>query len=287
MKILVTGTSGRTGPTVVPLLARNHAIRAMDLRRAPNLDADEFLYGDVTNPLDVRRAVDGVEAVVHMGGRSGNNAIDPENVIRINVVGTYNILEAAREAGIRKVVYTSSECALGYAQARFRPRKAFPIRYLPIDEDHPDSPTGEYGLSKLMAERLCRGYTEGCGIQTLCLRPSLVVTPDGYALHNQYHPTPESWDSMWVLLDARDMAQAILLCLANDSLQHEVLYIHSGVSATTLPTEELIQRFFPQVSRVSPEMVGNAPLISITKARRLIGFQPQHPWSPPDTGGRA
>lgn len=284
MKILITGTSGRTGPTVVSLLARNYEIRAMDLHHPPGLAADEFLFGDVTHPLDARRAVDGVEAIVHMGGRSGNHPIDPDNVLRVNIMGTYNILEAAREAGIRKIVYTSTECALGYAQARFRPRQDFPIRYLPIDEEHPDSPTSEYGLSKLLAERLCRGYSEGCGIQTFCLRLCLVVNPDGYALHDLHHPTPEAWDNMWTVLDARDMAEAIRLCLANESLKHEVLYIHSGVSATHIPTEELIHRFFPQVTQISPDLVGNAPLISIAKAQRLLGFHPQHPWSPPGQG---
>ncbi len=272
---------------MVSLLARDYIIRAMDLHRTSNLEADEFFYGDVTNPLDVRRAMDGVEAVVHMGGRSGNNPIDPESVIRINVEGTYNILEAARESEIRKVVYISSECALGFAQARFRPRKDFPIHYLPIDEDHPDSPTSEYGLSKLLAERLCRGYTEGCGIQTFCLRPSLVVTPDEYGLLEKYHATPESWDSMWVMLDARDMAEAIRLCLANETHKHEVFYIHSGVSAAGLPTEELLQQLFPHVTRVSPDMVGNAPLISIAKVQRMLGFRPQYFWSPLRQGGRS
>lgn len=278
MKILVTGSSGRTGPSVVNSLARYYDIRGIDLRRAPGLSCSEFHYGDVTNLLDVQRAMEGVEAVVHMGARSANSRMDPENVIRTNVTGTYHILEAAREAGVTRVVYISSECALGYAQSRFRPKGQFPIHYLPIDEDHPNSPTSEYGLSKLLGERLCQGYTEGCGMQTFCLRFSSILQPEDYSYYSRIYQDPAAWDNMWAVVDVRDVAEAIHLCLENRTLSHEVFYINSGVLAVEPPASEIIRRFFPEVTNVPADLDDRHSLISTDKAIRLLGFSPRYLW---------
>ncbi|GMV67346.1 MAG: NAD(P)-dependent oxidoreductase [Candidatus Omnitrophica bacterium] len=278
MKILVTGSSGRTGPSVVNSLARHYEIRGMDLRRAPGLQCADFYYGDITDMLDVQRAIEGVEAVVHLGARSGNSRMDPENVIRTNVTGTYHILEAAREAGVTRVVLISSECALGYAQGRFRPKGQFPLHYLPIDENHPDSPTSEYGLSKLLGERLCRGYTEGCGMQTFCLRPSSILLPEDYSHFARIYQDPEAWDNMWSVVDVRDVAAAIHLCLDNRTLMHEVFYINSGLMAVETPASEIIRRFFPDITELPEGLDDRKSLISIEKACRLLGYTPRYLW---------
>jgi len=251
----------------------------MDLVSAEGLKCREFQFGDVTDFMDVRRAVDGVEAVVHLGARAGNSRIDPQNVMRTNLMGTYHVLLAAREAGVRKVVFASSECAFGYATSVLPDRTSIPIHYFPIDENHPDHPTDDYGLSKLLGERMCRSCTEAYGIQTDCLRICRIVHPEDYPDRwRHWVSDPDSWDSMWVYLDVRDAAEGFRLALENDTFSHEVFYMTASTSGVAMPTEDLIRRYFSNVPKVDPDLKGDKPLISSEKARRLLGFSPRHTW---------
>ena len=113
-------------------------------------DTAEFMLGDVVDFMDARRAAYGMDAVVHLGARSGNSHWDPENVMQTNLMGTYFVLKACEEHGIRTLIYASSECALGYASDRLQRRQALenvtPIHevfYLTASTPVVASPTGE------------------------------------------------------------------------------------------------------------------------------------------------
>ena len=84
----------------------------------------------------------------------------------VNVVGTINVLEAALGEGVPKVVYASSNAVFGFT---YQQRPMAP-KYFPVDEEHPCEPQDAYGLSKLLCETTCKSYTDGYGIQTVCLR---------------------------------------------------------------------------------------------------------------------
>lgn len=263
---------------VAHLSRKGHEVRAMDLKRAPGLECREFHFGDVTDLMAVRRAVDGMDAVVHLGGRAGNSPWDPQNVLQINVMGTYHVLKAAQESGVKKMVFASSECALGYAMGHWPKEKPFPIEYFPIDEQHPDWPTSEYGLSKVMGEELCKAYTDAHGIQTISLRICTIVLPGEYSTWVGRQNRPENWGNMWAYLDVRDAAEGFRLAVENENLSHEVFYMTASTSGVSTPAEELVARFFPHVKKVSPDLKGDCPIISSDKARRLLGFAPQHTW---------
>lgn len=167
MRALVTGGAGFIGSNIVRLLVEdgNHA-RVLDnlssgYRR--NLDpfpAVEFIEGDVRDASLALRAMHDVEVVFHLAASVGNTrSIEhPIEDSEINVIGTLRILEAARQARVRKVVFSSSAGIFGE------------LKSLPIREDHPVEPDSPYGASKLAAEKLCLAYARLYDLEAICLR---------------------------------------------------------------------------------------------------------------------
>jgi len=167
MKTLVTGGAGFIGSNIVKLLlAEGHAVTVLDdLSTGYRCNLDpfpevEFIEGDVRDAETVARAMEGAEVVFHLAASVGNTR-SIENPIQdseVNVIGTLRILEAARRAGVRKIVFSSSAGIFGE------------LKYLPIREDHPVEPDSPYGASKLAAEKLCLAYAKLYEMEAACLR---------------------------------------------------------------------------------------------------------------------
>ncbi len=159
MKVLVTGGSGFIGTNLSLFLTEEgHEVRVLDLR-SPNFKA-EYVKGDIRDYETVKRAVEGIEAVVHLAAMvSAVEATEkPEEATEINVMGTLNLLEASRRQGVRRFVYASSVAVYGE-----------PL-YLPVDERHPNFPVNVYGATKLGGEALVNGYSGNYGLSTVSLR---------------------------------------------------------------------------------------------------------------------
>ena len=165
---LVTGGAGFIGSHLVDaLLARGHRVRVLDnfsTGSRQNLaaveDRVEILDGDLTRPADVRRAVRGVEVIFHQGALASvpRSVADPLATHEACATGTLHILQAARAAGARRVVYAASSSAYGNSTA---PAKR---------EDHPTSPLSPYAVAKLAGEHYCAAFTEVYGLETVRLR---------------------------------------------------------------------------------------------------------------------
>jgi nucleoside-diphosphate-sugar epimerase len=123
---------------------------------------------DLLDLASVRRAVDGCAAVVHAGALAHDTAGSPEDIMAVNVLGTWHVLLAAEAAGISRVVYFSSGQVFGIAEGERLPD------YFPVDDAHPRRAMRPYGLSKCLAEDLCAGFTARTGIPTVALRPAWV-----------------------------------------------------------------------------------------------------------------
>ena len=174
MRALVTGGAGFIGSNLVAELLRQGAdVTVLDnlssgylgnLPAAPRL---RFVEGDVRDLAAVAAATQGADAVFHLAASVGNKrSIDhPLDDAAINVLGTLHVLEAARRAGVRKVVYSSSAGIFGE------------LKTLPIREDHPVEPDSPYGASKLGAEKECLAYAKLHGLETVCLRYFNVYGP--------------------------------------------------------------------------------------------------------------
>ncbi|HEX8148856.1 MAG TPA: SDR family oxidoreductase [Pyrinomonadaceae bacterium] len=167
-KALVTGGAGFIGSNVVKLLAgEGYDVVVLDNLFSgyrKNLDPFpqvELVEADVRDGEAVARAAEGAEVVFHLAASVGNvrSIENPVDDSEVNVLGTIRVLEAARRAGVRKIVCSSSAAIFGE------------LRRLPIDEEHPAEPDSPYGVSKLAAEKLCLAYSRLYdGLEAVCLR---------------------------------------------------------------------------------------------------------------------
>ena len=172
---LVTGGAGFIGSHVVDeLLRQGERVRVLDnfctgkrANLAHNLDRIELLEGSLTDLETVRRAVAGVDNVLHLGAIPSvpRSVADPIASNEANVTGTLNLLVAARDEGVRRVVYSSSSSVYGNSPA------------LPKREDMPASPLSPYAVSKLAGENYCRAFHEVYGLQAVALRYFNVFGP--------------------------------------------------------------------------------------------------------------
>jgi len=175
MRTLVTGGAGFIGSNIVArLLAEGNAVTVLDdlssgfRSNLPDHPALRFVEGDVRDEAVVVDAVAGAEAVFHLAASVGNKrSIDhPVLDAEINVIGTLRVLEAARHAGVRRVVASSSAGIFGE------------LKTLPIREDHPVEPDSPYGASKLCGEKECLAYAKLFGLEAVCLRYFNVYGPN-------------------------------------------------------------------------------------------------------------
>ncbi len=167
MKALVTGGAGFIGSNIVKLLrSEAHEVTVLDNlmsghreNLAPFPDI-KFVEGDVRDAKAVAHCVEGVEVIFHLAASVGNTrSIDnPIDDSEINVIGTLRVLEAARHAGARKIVFSSSAGIFGE------------LKTIPIREDHPVEPDTPYGAGKLGAEKHCLAYAKLYPLEAICLR---------------------------------------------------------------------------------------------------------------------
>ncbi len=166
MNVLVTGGAGFIGSNVVRLLLDGgHSVTVLDnlstgYRQNVDGSAARFIEGDVRDADRVVQAAKGADVIIHMAASVGNqrSLADPRADTAVNALGTLNVLEAARVAAVRKVVYSSSAGIFGE------------LRTLPIAEDHPIEPDSPYGVSKLAGEKHCLVYSRLYGLEAICLR---------------------------------------------------------------------------------------------------------------------
>ena len=179
---------------------------------------------------------------------------------------------AARQAGIRNVVWASSETVLGLPFD-------VPPPYLPVDEEYTVRPESTYSLGKAVEEEMARHFARwDPEAKYLALRFSNVMDAADYAHFPSYQSDPRSriWN-LWGYIDARDGATATRLALESELTGFEAFVIASPDSVLERPTAELAAEYFPDVEVRRP-LVGNETLLGIEKARRLLGWDPKHTW---------
>jgi nucleoside-diphosphate-sugar epimerase len=289
-RMLFTGGSGKAGRHVVPwLLDHGHRVVNVDLTPlehpgVDNLTADICDSGQLFNAMTSYAGFDELEpgtgvprfdAVVHFAAVP-RILIRPDNeTVRINTVGTYNVIEAAVKLGIRKVVIASSETTYGvcFADGRVDPHS------LPLEEDYEVDPMDSYGLSKVVNEVTARAFARRSGADIYALRIGNVIEPHEYAtLFPGYFARPEvRRRNAFCYIDARDLGQIVDRCLAVDGLGFQVFNAGNDTNGMNIPTAELIARFYPGVP-VTRTLGENEALFSNRKIREVLGFREEHDW---------
>jgi nucleoside-diphosphate-sugar epimerase len=272
MRILVTGHRGNVAAPLTEHLERcGHTVVGFDLAEG----------SDLLDLAAVKRAAAGSAAIVHLGALAHDAAGSPEQIMAVNVLGTWHVLLAAEAARVTRVVHFSSAHALGIAEGERLPD------YFPVDDDHPRRAMRPYGLSKRLAEDLCEGFTARTGIATVSLRPVAVWGPETYArVEEQRRAEPRSeWEPFWeygAFVDVRDVAAAVNRALGIPlSGHHRALLCAADISASA-PSLELARRLAPSVPVRDPERYGADPwraLFDCSTAEAVLGWRARYRWS--------
>lgn len=284
LRILITGGSGGLAQYVAQALCEQHLVTLMDRTPLPQKCEDvrrdlPFLVGDLMNKEDCLRATEGVDAIAHLGAIAG---AQPDTFV-VNTVSTWNLYEAARHHGIKRVAFASSINALGLGPYRISDR-GFPLQRLPIDEEHPAAPEDNYALSKYVNELTARAFHSAYGIRTHCLRLCAIWRPSWF---ENYHPRPleqlkrpqhEGYlVSSWHYVHSEDAAEAFRLSLEKeDAPDFAVYYVVAPFTNRAEPTRDLIAQFLPHWLPLAQHIAGNQALYSTAKIERELGWKAHH-----------
>lgn len=282
MRIALTGSSGKLGTVVArELRAAGHDVIGLDVvgTRGPDfVQVDLTDYGQVIDALTaVNDRHDGFDGVVHLGAIPAPGIRSDVATFHNNMSATFNVFWAAVRLGIHRLVYASSETVLGLPFD-------VPPPYIPVDEEYPPRPESVYSLVKTLEERmaveLVRWHPE---LSITGLRFSNVMVPEDYAAFPSYDADAmtRKWN-LWGYIDARDGAQAVQRALEVAPPGFETYIIAAADTVMSRPNAELVAEVFPGVE--TREFGEHDTLLSIDKARRVLGYAPQHSWRDHVTG---
>ncbi len=196
-RILITGPCGRVGTQIVPLLREHFALRLFDIQPMQPVGDDEVVQGDIRDFEALRKACEGVSAMVHLAAASDEDDFYTR-LLPLNLLGVYNAFEAARQAGVRKVLFASTcQTILGYPPDTW------------VTPDMPVRPITVYACTKVFGEALARYYADRFGMSMICLRIAWFQPYDSELLRRE-----PAMLAMWC--SPRDLAQMIVKCLRSD-----------------------------------------------------------------------
>lgn len=271
MRIVVTGGSGKAGRWAVRhLRERGHDVLNVDVRH----DGSEFglcAVADLTDPGQAFELTSGADAIVHLAAIPAPELRSPAETFRINALSTYNVFSAAEVHRVQRVVWASSETVLGL------PFDSPPL-FAPIDESIEVRPESSYSLSKVVGEAMAVQFSRRTGIPFVGLRISNIMEPDDYARFPMWQDDPSirKWN-LWGYVDVRDVAQAVRRGLEADVTGAEVCIVAAADTVMVRASAALMAEVFPAVPLRHP-VQGRETLLSIERARRLLGYEPDHRW---------
>jgi nucleoside-diphosphate-sugar epimerase len=274
-RIAVTGGSGKAGRIVVRDLAA-HGHDVLNVDRAPSPDSSSpdspipLLLADLTDFGQAVEALSGVDAIVHLAAIPSPGHATPDQVFRTNVTSTYTVFAAAARLGIRRVVWASSETTLGLPFDR-------PPDYAPVDEAHV-YPETSYALSKIVGEEMARQFSRWSGLTILGLRFSNILVREDYDRFPSYWDDPQvrKWN-LWGYVDESHVAQSVRLALAADLTGADSFIVAAGDTVMQRSSRELMAEVFAGVP-VADTVTGTDTLLSIEKARAVLGYTPEFSW---------
>ena len=194
--VLITGATGDVGTHLARELAGKYKLRLSDRRP---LKAKNFVKADVSKMADAKRITKGVDAVVHLGGYSVEGPW--ESILQANIIGCYNVFEAARKNGVKRIVFPTSNHAVGFYR-----------RDETIDHNVYFRPDSRYGVSKVFGEALGRLYSDKYGMEMFMIRIGNV------------NPVPIDKRRLSIWISPRDIAQLVSIGIDHPDIRFEVVY---------------------------------------------------------------
>jgi UDP-glucose 4-epimerase len=309
-RILVTGSAGRLGRSVVEVLAGlGHEVIGVDRAGASGADVGAA----VSAAAVAARAVDLTDfaatstllarvrpdAVVHLAAIAVPFSAPEDVILRTNASLAFNVMQASVDAGVSRIVTASSPTVQGYgAPAGWVPER------LPLDESMVPRPWNAYALSKLIAEHAMQMFAtqRGDAVRLAGFRPCYVIAPEEWrgAPTQQGHTVRDRLDrpelaapALFNYVDARDVGLFLDTLIAGlaDIPNAQTFYVGAADALARRPLAELLPEYIPEAAYAASGLTGTTPAFSIEKAKRLLGWRPQHAWRteladalPPDAG---
>jgi nucleoside-diphosphate-sugar epimerase len=275
-KIVVTGGMGRLGRYVTENLRQRCDLTVLD--RVPvDVAAVRAIEGDVTDYEALKRNLAGQDAVVHLAAIPNPRTAPADVTFRINVQGTWAVLQAAEDCGVRRVIVASSDAALGlhYNPPGWRPQ------YLPVDEDHLLRPIDFYSLSKECTESICRSYANRGKVEVIAIRPTHIVFPPEYPELEARGADPRNYH-LWTYIAPEDVAEAFRCALETADGRYGAYYATASDGLNTRPTLELLQERYGELPPVRDANYFKkdpaAAILDGSRARDGLGFEAKINW---------
>lgn len=278
-RVAVTGGSGKLGSACIEaLLEDGWTVHNFDLAPPAQLSCsytriDFGDYGQVVEAFaGIDQLHDGVDAVVHLAAIPGPTHAGNVATFDNNITATFHVFQAARHLGVTDVVWASSETLLGYPFD-------LPPEYVPLDEQIVRRPAVAYSLAKDLEEEMAAQFCRwDPALKMIGLRFSNVMTEADYAGFPSFEDAPASrkWN-LWSYIDARDGAAAVVKALAYEPRGFDFFNIANDDSVMRSPSSDLLDEYFPGTERRA-DITGTASLMSSEKAKRVLGYRPEHSW---------
>lgn len=278
-KVIVTGGSGKLGRAVLTDLIA-HGYRVLNLDQviprdpiAPTVRVDLRDFGEVVAALsgvDEHRGP--FDAVVHLAAIPAPGLFGNARTFANNVPATYHVFEAARLLGIKNVVFASSETVLGLPFDQ-------PPAYVPVDEDCAPRPETAYSLGKIVDETIAQQFARwDPALKIAALRFSNVMDVEDYQAFPRFDSDARKrkWN-LWSYIDARDGAQAVRKAIQATFTGFEAFIIANADTVMSRSNASLMAEVFSGVE-IRPAMTATGTLLSIEKAKRILGYHPEHSW---------
>lgn len=276
MRVLVTGAAGHIGGHVTDeLLDAGHEVVLTDLLPADEPRAAAVRTGDLRDADLVAEAMDGVQAVVHLGAIPHPNVDDAGAMFAANCLSAHRVFDQAGRTGVRRVVAASSMAAVGLA---WSPVPVSPA-YVPLDERHPVVVRDPYGLSKVVLEQIAATAHRRYGLDAVCMRFPFTGTGDRldhFLAACAADPAAQRHD-LWGWLDTRDAARAVRLAVEGDIRGCHVVNVTAADTTSAVPSAQLMAEHHPGVP-VPASVTGHGSLFDTRACSDLLGFVPQHTW---------
>ncbi len=275
-KVVVTGGSGKLGQFVIrDLLAHGFQVLSID-RVPPREKLCTSWLADLRRSGDLFEALKDAYGIIHLGAYQAPNLAPDAETLSNNVSATYNVLRAAADMGVKKVVIASSTAAFGFIYAT----KLWAPEYLPLDENHPSKPQDSYGLSKVLGEQIADSIVSVNGDMTISsLRfPGVNFDLSYETFRERWRNPPTRASGFWTYIDARDAATTCRLALEAKFKGHEVFIASAPKNCMIQPTLELVKKYLPKGAKIKKMAGTHWSCVDSAKARRMLGFKPQHVW---------
>jgi len=277
MRVIVTGGSGRAGAyTVRELASAGHEVINLDALRPPADLPGSFIQLNLTDAGEVYDAMvqSRPEGVCHLAANPSPEGFPRQQTFANNVLSTYNVMQAAGDYGVRRLIYASSEMATGWLTTEALPPQ-FPFN----EQDRVDTPNA-YALSKYLGEVIAASLVVRYPGMAICsLRINNVILPERYdILQYRRDHFPEGGTNFWSYIDARDVATAFRAALEGQSEGHEVFLIAAADTCLDIPIREAIARRYGAGASFAPEHGEHQSAFDCRKIERMFGWKPHYSW---------